>query len=60
MSSETTVSLTPGSEHEALENFLAAQRIRLIRKVEGVSDALARQTPTVRAPYRCSASSSTP
>lgn len=46
MPSEMTVSLMPRSEHEALENFLDAQRIGLIRKVEGVSDELARQTPT--------------
>ncbi len=46
MPSEMTVSLLPRSEHEALENFLDAQRIGLIRKVEGVSDELARQTPT--------------
>lgn len=42
-----TVKLTPGSEREALENILEAQRGGLIRKVEGVSDALARQAPTV-------------
>lgn len=41
-----TVKLTPVSEREALENFLEAQRIGLIRKVEGVSDELARQAPT--------------
>ncbi len=41
-----TVSLTPGSEQEALANFLDGQRIGLIRKVEGVSDELARQAPT--------------
>lgn len=41
-----TVSLTPESERAALENFLDAQRIGLIRKVEGVSDELARQAPT--------------
>ncbi len=46
MPSEITVSLTPKSEHEALENFLDAQRIGLIRKVEGVSDELARLAPT--------------
>ena len=42
-----TVKLMPGSEREALENILEAQRIGLIRKVEGVSDAMARQAPTV-------------
>ncbi len=41
------MSLTPKSEHGALENILDAQRIGLIRKVEGVSDELARQAPTV-------------
>ncbi len=46
MPSEMTVSLTPRSEHGALENFLDAQRIGLIRKVEGVSDERARQAPT--------------
>ena len=46
MPSEMTVSLTPGTEREALVNFLDAQRIGLVRKVEGVSDPLARQAPT--------------
>ena len=46
MPTEMTVSLTPKSEHGALENFLDPQRIGLIRKVEGVSDELARQAPT--------------
>lgn len=46
MPSEFTMSLTPTSEHAALENFLDAQRIGLIRKVEGVSDELARRAPT--------------
>ncbi|MCW2674074.1 MAG: mini-circle protein [Frankiales bacterium] len=41
-----TVKLTPKSEREALENMLEAQRIGLMRKVEGVSDELARQAPT--------------
>src|SRR5215207_2427893 len=41
-----TMKLTPVSEREALENFLEAQRIGLIRKVEGVSDELARRAPT--------------
>ena len=41
-----TVKLTPQSEREALENMLEAQRIGLIRKVEDVSDELARQAPT--------------
>jgi len=42
MPSEMTVSRTPKSEYGALENFLDAQRIGLIRKVEGVSDETAR------------------
>jgi uncharacterized protein DUF664 len=41
-----TVKLTPQSEREALENVLEAQRIGLIRKVENVSDEMARQAPT--------------
>ena len=41
-----TVKVTPESDREALENMLEAQRIGLIRKVEGVSDELARQAPT--------------
>jgi hypothetical protein len=35
------VSLTARSEYGALENFLEAQRIGLIRKVEGISDEVA-------------------
>jgi uncharacterized damage-inducible protein DinB len=46
MPSEMTVSLTPESEHDALESFLDAQRTGLIRKIEGISDELARQAPT--------------
>jgi uncharacterized damage-inducible protein DinB len=46
MRSAMTVSLTPKSEHGALENFLDAQRIGLIGKVEDVSDEVARQAPT--------------
>ena len=46
MPSWITVSRTPKSEYGALENVLDAQRIGLIRKVEGVSDDLARQAPT--------------
>src|SRR4051812_8072305 len=46
MPSEMTVSLLPRSEYEALVDFLDAQRIGLIRKVEDVSDELARQAPT--------------
>jgi hypothetical protein len=46
MSSWITVSRTPRTEYAALENFLDAQRIGLIRKVEGVGDELARQAPT--------------
>jgi hypothetical protein len=46
MPSWITVSRTPTSEYAALENMLDAQRIGLIRKIEGVSDDLARQAPT--------------
>jgi hypothetical protein len=46
MPSWITVSRTPKSEYDALENVLDAQRIGLIRKVEGISDDLARQAPT--------------
>jgi uncharacterized damage-inducible protein DinB len=46
MTSEMTVSLTPATERGALVNFLDAQRVGLIRKVEDLSDELARQTPT--------------
>jgi hypothetical protein len=46
MPSWIPVSRTPKSEYGALENFLDAQRIGLIRKVEGISDELARQAPT--------------
>ena len=35
-----------GSEREALETNLDAQREGLIRKIEGVADAMARQAPT--------------
>jgi hypothetical protein len=49
MPSEMTVSLTPESERDALENFLDAQRIGLIRKIEGLSNELARQAPTASA-----------
>jgi hypothetical protein len=46
MPSEMTVSFTPKSAYDGLANFLDAQRTGLIRKVEGVSDELARQAPT--------------
>ena len=46
MSSEMRVSRAPASEREALGDFLDAQRIGLIRKVEGITDELARQAPT--------------
>ena len=49
MASEMTVSLMPTSERDALVNFLDAQRVGLIRKVEDVDDEQARQTPTVSA-----------
>ena len=35
-----------GSEREALEMNLDAQREGLIRKIQGVDDAMARQAPT--------------
>jgi uncharacterized damage-inducible protein DinB len=47
MASWITVSRTPTSEFGALQNVLDAQRIGLIRKVEDVSDELAREAPTV-------------
>jgi uncharacterized damage-inducible protein DinB len=47
VASEMSVKFTPQSEREGLENILDAQRIGLIRKVEDVSDDLARQAPTV-------------
>jgi uncharacterized damage-inducible protein DinB len=47
MTSWITVSQTPRTEQEALQNSLDAQRVGLIRKVEDVSDELARCTPTV-------------
>jgi uncharacterized damage-inducible protein DinB len=37
------------SEREALENFLDAQREGLIRKIDGLDDETARQTPTASA-----------
>ncbi len=41
-----TVDMTPASERAALENLLEAQRVGLIRKVEDVDDAAAREAPT--------------
>jgi hypothetical protein len=46
MASEMFVARMPASERGALENFLDAQRVGLIRKVEGVSDDMASQSPT--------------
>lgn len=46
MASWITVNRTPTSEIEGLQNILDAQRVGLIRKIEDVSDELARQTPT--------------
>jgi Protein of unknown function (DUF664) len=46
MPSEATRTQTPGSEREALEGFLDAQREAVIRKVEGLDDATARKAPT--------------
>ena len=34
------------SEREALDNFLDAQREGLIRKIDGLDDATARQAPS--------------
>lgn len=39
----------PGSEREALEGFLDAQREAVISKIEGLDDATARQAPTASA-----------
>jgi uncharacterized damage-inducible protein DinB len=47
MASWITVSRTPTSEFGGLQNILDAQRVGLIRKVEDVSDELARRAPTV-------------
>ena len=49
MPSEENRTLTPGSEREALESFLDAQRDAVIRKIEGLDDATARQAPTASA-----------
>ena len=46
MSSDENKQFALASEREALENFLDAQREGLIRKIEGLDDAAARQTPT--------------
>jgi uncharacterized damage-inducible protein DinB len=49
MASEGNRSQTPGSEREALEGFLDAQRDAVIRKIEGLDDATARKAPTASA-----------
>ena len=49
MPSEGSRSQTPGSEREALEGFLDAQRDAVNRKIEGLDDATARKAPTASA-----------
>jgi len=46
VSSDENEQFALASEREALDNFLDAQREGLIRKLEGLDDATARQTPT--------------
>ncbi|WP_433161589.1 DinB family protein [Kribbella sp. CA-247076] len=46
MSSDENEQFCLTSERAALANFLDAQREGLIRKIQGVDDATARQTPT--------------
>lgn len=46
MSSDENEQFALASEREGLENFLDAQREGLIRKIEGLDDATARQAPT--------------
>ncbi len=46
MSREQDDQYSLASERAALENFLDAQRDGLIRKIEGLDDVTARQTPT--------------
>jgi uncharacterized damage-inducible protein DinB len=46
VSSDENQQFALASEREALENFLDAQREGLIRKIEGLDDAVARQAPT--------------
>lgn len=46
MSSDENEQFAIASERDALENFLDAQREGLIRKLEGLDDATARQAPT--------------
>lgn len=46
MSSDEYGQFTLPSERQALEKFLDAQREGLIRKITGLSDAMARRTPT--------------
>jgi uncharacterized damage-inducible protein DinB len=47
--SEENRTHTPGSERLALEDFLDSQRAAVIRKIEGLDDATARQAPTASA-----------
>src|SRR6188472_2046034 len=46
MSHDHTQMFDLASEREALESFLDAQREGLIRKIDGLDDAMARQAPT--------------
>jgi uncharacterized damage-inducible protein DinB len=46
MSSDENKKFAPGSEREALGNSLDDQREALIRKIEGLDDATAREAPT--------------
>lgn len=46
MSSDENEQFALTSERAALENFLDAQREGLIRKIQGIDDATARQAPT--------------
>ncbi len=49
MSRDQNEQFALASEREALGNFLDAQREGLIRKIEGLDDAAARQAPTASA-----------
>jgi uncharacterized damage-inducible protein DinB len=46
VSSPENEQFAPTSERAALESFLDAQREGLIRKIQGLDDAMARQAPT--------------
>src|ERR1700689_3005788 len=49
MPSKEHLKQTPDSEHQALEGYLDSQREAIIRKIEGLDDATARQAPTASA-----------